>query len=645
LLLNDEREREGQRNNLFFFLLMMSAMLLYMSFMSPSSTPHTPPPPVVVPGVDVASDGSSATDGEPESVAGGITLPPVASGPQDPALDEVVLEDPYLRLTFTRVGGRLKRAEVVLGEAGRDSIQLVPEAPLDAPDAEVAYPLGLRFASNFLGDALDRRLWEAARDPDGLGVQFSLELPGQARVVKSFRLGDRPHVVSSTVSYTHLGASPLVLGLDQTEPAFSLTWGPNVASNDLSKGVPQEIVFHQGGLNTHHYTSDLALPSGPNRFSVHARDAEWAAIKSAYFVVALRPGQTQGESWVLGVPDRFTLGVGAPRSVVEPGGTVSAAFEAYVGPTHLRTLREGWDGLEAVLQFFTMSGFGWMDSFAKILLSILNWFHDRVYASYGVAIIFLTVLVRMVMFPLTFKSMKSMKKMQKLAPELEKIKEEVGDDQQELQKRMMELYREHGVNPVSGCFPILLQMPVFIALYRMLWSAFELRRAPYLWMEDLSEPDRLFPLPIEIPVPFVQTTLDSVNLLPFLMAAAMFASTKLMPTSTAMQNPQQKFIMNAMPIIFCVFCYTMPSGLNLYILTSTLLGIVQNYLVHVSDTDMQDKKPRRRWGDGSKHFYDVAQARKRELHKEQRREKKQKPYRAEAKVNQQDPPAAGKRKR
>lgn len=644
MLLNDEREREAQRNNLFFFLLMMSMLLLWLSFMAPSNTPHQPPAPAPAPGMDTAGV-DTRRDAPAAEALNGIALPPAAAPAEDPAADEVVLEDDHLRLTFTRVGGRLKRAEVLLGENHRDSIQLVPEPPAGLPDAEAVYPLGLRFAPHHLGDALDARRWEAAPDPDGRGVAFTLELPGIARVVKTFRLGDRPHVVAADVAYTHLGAEPVVLGLDQTEPAFSLTWGPNVASGDLFKGVQQEIVFRRPQGNEHLYTSSLEMPRGPERFTKYTREAEWAAIKSAYFVVALRPGFTRGETWALGVPDRFTLGVGAPRARLEPGETLSAAFDAYVGPTHLGSLREGWDGLQEVLQFFTMTGFGWMDTFAKILLSLLNWFHDRVYANYGVAIIFLTVLVRMVMFPLTLKSMKSMKKMQKLAPELEKIKEEVGDNQQELQKRMMELYREHNVNPVSGCFPILLQMPVFIALYRMLWSAFELRRAPFLWMPDLSEPDRLIPLPFEIPVPFVQTSLDAVNLLPFLMAAAMFASMKLMPTSTAMQNPQQKFIMNAMPIIFCVFCFTMPSGLNLYILTSTLLGIVQNYLVHVSDSDMREKKPARRWGDGSKHFYDVAQARKREMHKEQRREKKQKHSRPGDKASQQDAAAPGKKKR
>jgi YidC/Oxa1 family membrane protein insertase len=644
VLLKDPRERDtSQQGNLLFFMILMSGMLLWLSFQTPPPAP--PVDPAATPaGTTTAGVPAATLPDEAVALESGLTLPPVAEAPATD--DEVLVQDEFLKLSFTRVGGRLKRAEVLLGENHRDSIQLVPVAPEGVTDAEVAYPFGLRFASNYLGEALDRRRWEATADPDGRGVKFALEVPGEARVEKSFRLTDRPHVIAAAVNYTSLRTDKsTVLGLDQTEPAFSLTWAPNVASNDVNKGVHQEIVFHSEAGNEHYPTTGLEGPKPSSRFSEHSATAAWAAIKSAYFVVAMKPGFERGESWVLGDVNHFTLGVGLPRTEVASGATVTSQFDTYIGPSHLSTLRQGWDGLEEVLQFFTMSGFGWMDSFAKVLLTILNWFYASVFSNYGVAIIFLTVLVRTVMFPLTFKSMKSMKKMQKLAPEMEKIKAEVGDNQQEMQKRMMGLYQEHGVNPISGCFPILLQMPVFIALYRMLWSAFELRRAEFLWMVDLSEPDRLFKLPFEIPVPFAAHPVDAVNLLPFLMGLAMVASTRLMPTSTAMQNPQQKFIMNAMPVIFCVFCYSMPSGLNLYILTSTVLGIVQNYLVHVSDDDMREKKkPRRRTGEGSKHFYDVAQARKREIHKEQRRDKKQKTNRADGRVPQQDE-GAGKPKR
>jgi YidC/Oxa1 family membrane protein insertase len=189
---------------------------------------------------------------------------------------------------------------------------------------------------------------------------------------------------------------------------------------------------------------------------------------------------------------------------------------------------------------------------------------------------------------------------------------------------MMELYRERGVNPFGGCLPLLLQMPVFITLYRMLWSAFELRRAPFLWMVDLSEPDRLFKLPFSIPIPFSGGNLDAVNLLPILGAVAMLLSTEFMnPSATAMQNPQQKMMMRFMPVIFSVFMYNLASGLNLYILISTILGIAQSQIIQRMDIKVDTTKKKTTTAHRPQHFYAAAQARKRDAARETRREKEQ----------------------
>jgi YidC/Oxa1 family membrane protein insertase len=289
-------------------------------------------------------------------------------------------------------------------------------------------------------------------------------------------------------------------------------------------------------------------------------------------------------------------------------------------------LRMAWDDLDVILRTFTVFGFtpmaNFMNWFALTLLDMMNWFYGNVWANYGMAIIFLTLLIRMATFPLTLKSTKSMKKMQMLQPEIEKLKEECGDDQQEVQKKMMELYKERGVSPLGGCLPMFLQMPVFFAFYRMIGSAFELRHAPFMgWITDLSEPDRLFVLPFSIPLGFFD--LDAFNLLPILMGIAMLVSTKLTPQSGPSQNPQQKMMMNIMPVFFSLICYNMASALNLYILTSTLLGIVQNRFVHVGDEDMKAPvKKKKTETKGRRNFYAAAQARKREAAKEARREKK-----------------------
>jgi len=218
--------------------------------------------------------------------------------------------------------------------------------------------------------------------------------------------------------------------------------------------------------------------------------------------------------------------------------------------------------------------------------------------------------------------MKSMKKMQLLGPEMEALKKEHSSNPQEMNKKMMELYRERGVNPLGGCLPMLLQMPIFIALYRMLWSAYELRGAPFmLWIEDLSQPDRLLHMPWMAGIPLLGSSLVYLNLLPILMAAAMVLNSKMMPTGGAMQNPQQKMMMTIMPVMFAFFTYNMAAGLNLYILTSTVLGMVQQKFTHVEEKELEKKKTIGK----RQHFYTAAKARQRQAARDAKKEGKRKP--------------------
>lgn len=636
-MLDDNQDRNMQRNQLISIVLVTVTVVAASYFFMPSHEPAASAPEVPavqedfsqesIPSESLAAIQAPADPAGPagETLGAPLELPPDA--PSESAEDDAVrLSGEQLDLVFTRVGARLKRAEVILGKNGGDSVQLVPTWS-NTPDVNAVYPLGLRFSEDFLADSLDKLRWDASVDEAAGTAEFSITLPEIAVVKKVFRLHPSAPMLDVEVEYQSLEAAPRLLGLDMVEPAFSLNWGPNVSSEDANKGISQEIIWRKEGKNEHHPTSKLKLPPAGVRYSERVTGVDWAAVKSAYFVVALKPEFDSAVGWVTGVPLHFRLGVGVPRMELAPGAAERRLFRVYLGPTQKESLDKAWPELSSAMQFFTM--FAFMDTFAKLLLGILNWFYNNVISNYGLAIIFLTVLVRVVVFPLTLSSMKNMKRMQKLAPEIERIKAEVGDDPQEVQKRTMEFYRECGVNPLGGCFPMLLQMPVFFALYRMLWCAFELRGAPFvLWINDLSEPDRLLELPFAIPIPFAGSNLDSLNLLPLLMGVAMVASMKLTPTSGPMQNPQQKMMMTFMPILFSVICYNMASGLNLYILVSTLLGIAQNYVVHLADIDVKikKKKPVTR----PKHFYSAAQARKREIAKEIRKEKKLKRLAPEA---------------
>lgn len=626
-MLDDNRDKELQRNQLLAILMMTLLVVAWAYFFLPQSTPpdapEDTPAPVLSEGEAprlLPPDPSVMTPPRPEEDRDSdvIELPPVADAPETDEMDEAHLDSQLLALTFTRVGARLKQATVLLGDDGADSISLVPQTPI-LTDAESVYPMSLLFSDPALGDKLNYRRWELLESDDPQSLTFQIEVPEYVRLRKHFSLDEDTHVLRLRVAYEHLGDEPRLLGLDRKEPAFSLYWGPNVSSGDIQKGGGQNVVWRKDDANTYRRTSRFSLSPGAAWYNERILDPEWAAITSAYFTVALKPKFEFADAWYHGTPNLFRLAIGAPRVELTPGESVEFEYLAYMGPRSRNALRRAWASLETVLSFFTT--FTFMDRFAKVLLTILVWFHDNAIPNYGLAIIFLTIIVRLVMFPLTWKSMLSMKRMSKLAPEMEKLKAEYGDDQQELQKRIMEMYRERGVNPLGGCLPMLLQMPVFIALYRMLWSAFELRRAPFMfWIQDLSEPDRLFMLPFSIPLPFSELPLESLNLLPILMAASMVLSQKMMPMSGPVQNPQQKMLMTLMPVFFAVITYNMASGLNLYILVSTLLGIAQNYIIQGIDVNVEPVK-RKKKPAKPRHFYDVVRAKQREINREVRKQK------------------------
>lgn len=642
-MLDDQNDKQMQRNQLI-------AMMIMLVFIGVWSYFFMPRPPVVEPGAPVTADEQQPLAGQDAAT----TPAPAASAPMVPAVpaeagelppvadaempgDEIALANGALELTFTRIGGRLKNARVILGENGIDSVDLIPDSLL-LPTPETVYPLGLRFASNYLGESLNVRRWDAAPSEDGRSVTFSITLPGDALIEKVFTFDEALHVLHTEVRYTNLTTEPRILGLDAKEASMALTWAPQVHSEDATNYMmPQKIIWHVDGVNERTATKDLEPPSTRVPYSERKTNAEWAAVRSAYFVVAIRPEFESGDMWVSGTESAFTLGAGVPRAEVGAGETLTGNFTLYLGPNEKVFLSEAWPSLSSVLEFFEW--FSIMDTFAKFLLAMLNWMHNNIYANYGVAIILLTIVVRLVVFPLTWKSMLSMKKMQKLAPEMEKLKEEYKDNPEEFQKKMMSFYQERGVNPLGGCLPMFLQMPVFIALYRMLATSFELRHAPFAgWIQDLSAPDRFIELPFSIPMIFFE--LDAINVLPFLMAIAMWGSMAFTPQSTAM-NPQQQMMMRIMPVFFSVLCYNMASGLNLYILTSTLLGIGQNYIIRLVDIDVDVEKKKSaktaRTTAKPQHFYNRAQAKKREMAREARKEKREKSV-AEAKGNKERRP-------
>ncbi|MCC6152490.1 MAG: membrane protein insertase YidC [Candidatus Hydrogenedentes bacterium] len=627
---DEKKQKEDSRNQLIVFLTMGLMLIIWFQYFGPKPQPQTPPPVVTETitqpeqntpaGFEVAeapepgqpaAEGATATTGWPNL--------PAIPAQTDPATDEVTLKKDDMELVFTRIGGRLKRASLLLGEHGDSLIQLVPESA--NPDTESIYPFGLRFSSDAIRDELDRRQFEVEKASD-TEVVFSLTLPNAAKITKRFAFTDKAHVITATVEYTNLESAPRVLGRDQ-DPAYTFTWGPNITSGDLAKGVTQALVWRTGEETSVYSTASMKPEDVGKPYSRRFPVADWLGVRSAYFIVAMHPS-APSDGWAIGDHNEFRFGYMVPKAEIAPGQTASNSFDIYIGPSHLPQLKKAWATLDSSLQFFEYPDF--LDWFAKLLLQMLNWFYKFI-PNYGVAIVLLTVVVRAIMFPLTLKQMKTMKRMQMLAPEMEKIKEQYGNDPQVMQQKTMELYKEYGMNPLAGCLPMFLQLPIFIALYRMLWSAYELRGAPFaLWIKDLSEPDKLLHIPQLAELPFFFHHLQYINVLPVLSALAMVASVKLTPMSTPITNPQQKMMMTIMPVFFSVFCYPLASGLNLYILTSTLLGIAQSYVLHFQEVEKPQKVQQN--AKKKKHFYDAAIERKKQAErdlKEKKRKDKQRP--------------------
>jgi YidC/Oxa1 family membrane protein insertase len=299
---------------------------------------------------------------------------------------------------------------------------------------------------------------------------------------------------------------------------------------------------------------------------------DWVAYEDDYFISAVVP-ESPSRATFTGryLPSGVLEGTYRLPSVsLEPAKRISYDYALYFGPRDLGILKEFGRELDRAVDF------GWTDIIARPLLYVLRFFNDYV-GNYGVSIILLTILVKILFWPLTHKSYKSMKEMQKLQPRMAKIREKYKDNREQMNKEMMALYRTYKVNPMSGCLPMVIQIPVFFALFRILGNAIELRHAPFmLWIDDLSVPDRLFSFPFSVPL---MTPPYGIPVLTLLMGASMYLQQKMTPTPG---DPTQAKIMMMLPIVFTFLFINFPSGLVLYWLVNNVLSIGQQYRIHKS---------------------------------------------------------------
>ena len=309
------------------------------------------------------------------------------------------------------------------------------------------------------------------------------------------------------------------------------------------------VVFAQDEMQTFS-PSALAEREGSE---FRADDATgWAGVMSRYFLTAWVPAEESGSTiYARGVANEAYPGFASAFPAVAPGEQTSVTHKLYLGPKDQSLLEEQGRHLRRSVDY------GILSFLAIPLFEVMQFFHSLV-GNYGYAIILVTLLIKLLFFPLFSMSYRAMAKMRKVQPELQRIRENYGDDRQKMNEEMMRLYKEEKVNPLGGCLPILVQIPVFISLYWVLLESVEIRHEPFIfWITDLTSQDPFYVLPV-------------------LMGASMVVQQMLNP---APLDPVQKKVMMALPVVFTVFFIQFPAGLVLYWLSNNLISIAQQWWI------------------------------------------------------------------
>lgn len=497
----------------------------------------------------------------------------------------VTLENDHVELTVSSHGGALISA--VLISKDDDGLFKYPElneaesgpVVLDFTSAPALRYDGLPLVNGMLAEEDGAVVYTA---PLGNGQLFKRTL----RLEEDYLLTVQDEFVNNS-------------DLPWTLPALRLPTGPmrNQEGTTAMRGMstlgvdtfaPADGVTHWG-KKLHKMEKEL-LEFTTTGALVPLQKVDWIAAKSKFFVQIMTPeqGASTGYDFTVqraepkGQATEVSAALQFGQEIVGAGDAVLRNTRLYIGPKDFGFLKtQGMEQTE-VMEFKSTGFWKFMNPVMYPIKLGLLWglTHFALFGSYGIAILILTIIVRVLFWPLTHKSTESMKRMQALQPQMQAIKEKYKDNPQRMQQETMALYKENKVNPMGGCLPMLVQIPVFIALFSVLRSAIELRYSSFLWINDLSEPENLFAGMIPI--------VGSLNILPLVMSATMMWQQKLTTggatAATPEQAQQQKMMQVMMPVMMLFFFYKMPSGLVLYWTTSQVIMIGQLLLRRVKES-------------------------------------------------------------
>ncbi|MBW2624720.1 MAG: membrane protein insertase YidC [Deltaproteobacteria bacterium] len=552
-----------EKRVLLAIVLCIIVLVLWEKFFVPK---RQPAPPSTSPAVEQVPPAPTKPD-QAESTVPKIPTSgaPAPSTPSFPAPAphtgrDVRVETPLYRAVFTETGARLK--SFVL-KRYRETIEE------DSPGKELVktsriedLPLAFNFvdrpvaALNLAPYVADSKTSVTVSEGQNHTLTFSYEAPGWLRITRQYHFVADSYLIDLSVSVENLG--------DPWENAPTLS----LISLPLSAGGGSRYTFQGPSLLVNNELEEVKFKKikGEEKFP---GPIDWVAYTGQYFIMALLPVNLTPNHAQLEALDAATQMVGVtligPKIALQPGVQQQFNYKLYLGPKEVNTLKAADPRLAKAVNF------GWFDIIAQPLLVCLKFF-NRYLHNYGYAIILLTLLIKLLFWPLTHKSYVSMKAMKKLQPKMQKIREKYKDDKEKMNQEVMQMYRTHKVNPIGGCLPMVLQIPVFFALYRLLYSSIAIRHAPFLWwINDLAAPDRF---PIGVQIPYLG---DGLPILTVLMGVSMFAQQKMSPTGG---DPKMEKMMMMMPVVFTVFFVNFPSGLVLYWLVNNILSVGQQYYIN-----------------------------------------------------------------
>ncbi len=404
----------------------------------------------------------------------------------------------------------------------------------------------------------------------------TLEISGaKVKVEQIYSVSDN-YIISCRFNLTNLSSTPVTLTNAVITGGSIAPW--HITSGDKMRTMSHRMDFMSANGDIEDIDAD---EDDEDFYKYQNHQVQWASVSNKYFCSVLKCNagnymlylanprkqltDSKGKNYNI-----VTVGAALPALTLQPAAVTTLDFSSYTGPKS-----------SAALEAFVPSGdkvmhlaWGPLNYLARLLMWILNLLYS-ICGSYGVSIIILTLLVRSAFYPLTSKGNESMRKMQKVQPMFKELKEKYKNDPQLLNQKMAELYRKEGINPLAGCFPILLQIPIFFALYAMLDNAIALRHVSFLWCKNLAAADTIFSIPLGFTLPIAGVDAIPVNPLVLIMTVLMVIQQKMTPMAA---DPAQKKMMAMMPIVMLLFLYDLPSGLTLYWTISNLFSIIQLWL-------------------------------------------------------------------